>query len=83
MTDVIHYDGKTFTKVGDLSTASEEDLELVSNGDCVFTEFYVIKKTRLSGGSYAGVGAVIVGTKDEELAERLHFAYVRTIIPAK
>lgn len=79
-TDIVRCTDKSFTLVGDVSTLQESDLYEIASGNFVYTPFYAMKKTRLSYGSYANIGAIIVGTQDEKKGQDLHFASMRNLL---
>ena len=74
---------QTFVMQGDVLSLETQDLEGdIANDNYVYTPFYAMLKTRLSRGTYANVGAIILGTKDQKFAQSLHFAHMCGLIAA-
>jgi hypothetical protein len=72
-TDIFRYDAEkhTFIRIGTATTISKRSLQDISEDNYVYTPFYTMRKV---GPVYTEFGAIIVGTKDAQVAERLHFA---------
>jgi len=78
-TDVVTFDkDKGFCIEGTVVSVSESLLEQVKNNNFVYMPFYAMKKAGSS--DYKNFGAIIVGTKDKSLAEKIHFAFLRSMI---
>ena len=59
-------DGKNFRTI-------TEDIEAIGKGSFVYLPFVCMEKTWLSQGCYEELGAIVVGTTDEEVAGKVHF----------
>jgi hypothetical protein len=81
VTSLIRFKDNRFILKGDLLALDEEDLHDIDSGNFVYVPYYTLGKTRLSMGSYEEIGAVIVGSSDPSLGQRLHFAAVRSTLP--
>jgi len=79
-TSIVRLAENTFTLKGDVLNMNEQDIQDVGNNNCVYCSYYTLQKTRLSQGTYAKVGAIILGTKDEKACKDLHFASMRSMI---
>ncbi len=69
-----------FISEGDLSTISPGAREAISHQRFVACPFFALQQTRLSGGSYREVGAIITEASNKELCEDLRFGHRRTLV---
>ncbi|HLW73290.1 MAG TPA: hypothetical protein VKR54_04555 [Candidatus Babeliales bacterium] len=83
ITSVVRYDTNEFILKGDILNLNEQDLNDISNNNYVYCPFYSLEKTRLSMGRYEEVGAIILGTTDQQAGQQLHFAKMRNLINNK
>jgi len=68
-THIVRRENDTFVCVGDFLHTSVEDIEHVLAGRYVYVPVYRTAQTRFSGDQRVRVGAIIVGSNDEKLAE--------------
>ncbi len=68
---MFYYKDSKFQSAGDILNLQEEDLEYVEKNNYVYAPFYNIEKTR--NGTMSEVGALILGSTDKALADKLHF----------
>ena len=59
----------------DLLNIDDDGFELLKNGLYVYCPYVTMRKTRLSEGMYDEVGALILGTADQSMCEKLHFSF--------
>jgi hypothetical protein len=78
-TDIFRYDAEkhTFIRKGTVTSMDEQSLQEIGSDNYVYTPMYTMRKV---DSSYAEFGAIIVGSKDAQLAERLHFASMQSMI---
>lgn len=57
---------------------TDEALSDIESGNWVFLEFY--KMDKRGTGQYENVGAIVFGTRDQEVAHGLHFAAMRQLV---
>jgi hypothetical protein len=80
VTSVIRFENNKFFLKGDILSLDEDDVTDIANGKFLYVPYYTMQKTRLSHGSYQEVGAIIIGSSDPSLSNRLHFAAVRSVV---
>lgn len=70
--DFIRYDnGKYIVISKGFPDLTENDFEQISNKNFVYVPFYTLEKR--GGNLYKEIGAVVIGTKDEDKAKYIHF----------
>lgn len=79
-TDVFRFEDETFTHLGDVTQMPKDALKEAAEGNYVYTNFYTMKKTRLSNEFDEAVGAIIIGTKNEEVVSQLRIASMVSLI---
>jgi hypothetical protein len=83
VTTVVRYDENKFILKGDILNLNEQDLNDINNSNYVYCSFYTLEKTRLSQGTYQEIGAIILGTKDQTMSQKLHFAKMKNLLSNK
>ena len=76
-TPVFEVSQNQLKQVGDLSEFPETVKKTVRLGNFTLCSFYSLQKTRLSGGSYKEVGAVVSGIQNPKVCDALHFGHMR------
>jgi hypothetical protein len=79
-TPVFDCSKKGCDEVGDLTAVTEPAKSKIRRGNFTACNFYTLKKTRLSRGSYKECGAIVAGTTNEDVCKNLHFAEMRKIL---
>lgn len=81
-TPVFDCSEKGCEKTGDLANMPETTKRKISIENFTACNFHALVKTRLSGGRYKEVGAIVAGTENDNVCSDLHFAHMRELIAA-
>lgn len=78
-TDVFLYEEKGFTQVGNVLTVTQDIITKMDLGNYIYTPSY---PTRIQSnpGEYKERGAIIVGTKDQTVADKLHLVMMHVLM---
>lgn len=78
-TDIITYDENGFVRVGTVLSANKAVLMEVAKGNYMYTPWYA-KSKGASGRDYVEFGAIILGTKDQAIINKLRLSAVKLLM---
>lgn len=64
--------------LGDITNLTDKDLIAVTFENFVYIDYLTQVKTRLSGEEYACVGAVVIGTQDTKILDKLRSLVIKS-----
>jgi len=83
-THVIRYDSKidSFLDIGEIfeQNFSQDDLQNISRGNCVFAENCMLTRNHLYGDRYVSTSVIIVGTRDRDLVPVMLERFINSIV---